>query len=58
MIQPNPVSADTARHGPGTRQHSGRRALPTAAAFWILAVLFLMLFFASAAASRRSTETR
>jgi MFS family permease len=27
------------------------RTLPTAAAFWILAVLFLMLFFASAAAS-------
>jgi MFS family permease len=45
------VSADTVRHGPGTRQHSGRRTLPAAAAFWILAVLFLMLFFASAAAS-------
>src|SRR5580704_19065289 len=45
------VSADTVRHGPGTRQRSGRRTLPTAAAFWILAVLFLMLFFASAAAS-------
>ncbi len=29
----------------------GRRTLPKAAAFWILAVLFLMLFFASAAAS-------
>jgi len=29
----------------------GRRTLPEAAAFWILAVLFLMLFFASAAAS-------
>src|SRR6202046_1244447 len=30
--------------------HSGRRTLPNAAAFWILAGLFLMLFFASAAA--------
>jgi MFS family permease len=29
----------------------GRRTLPKAAAFWILAGLFLMLFFASAAAS-------
>jgi MFS family permease len=29
----------------------GRRTLPKPAAFWILAVLFLMLFFASAAAS-------
>jgi len=29
----------------------GRRTLPKAAAFWILAVLFLMLFYASAAAS-------
>jgi hypothetical protein len=33
------------------RERSGRRTLPDAAAFWILAVLFLMLFFASAAAS-------
>src|SRR6201994_5137225 len=31
--------------------YPGHRTLPTAAAFWILAVLFLMLFFASAAAS-------
>ena len=31
--------------------YSGRRTLPTAVAFWILAALFLMLFFASAAAS-------
>ena len=31
--------------------YPGQRTLPTAAAFWILAVLFLMLFFASAAAS-------
>ena len=30
---------------------TGRRTLPTAAAFWILAALFLILFFASAAAS-------
>ena len=29
----------------------GRRTLPKAASFWLLAVLFLMLFFASAAAS-------
>ena len=29
----------------------GRRTLPKAAAFWILGVLFLMLFYASAAAS-------
>jgi MFS family permease len=33
------------------RVFSGRRTLPEAAAFWVLAVLFLMLFFASAAAS-------
>jgi MFS family permease len=32
-------------------EHSGRRTLPRAAAFWILAGLFLMVFFASAAAS-------
>ena len=31
--------------------YPGRRTLPRAAAFWVLAVLFLMLFFASAAAS-------
>ena len=31
--------------------YPGRRTLPKAAAFWVLAVLFLMLFFASAAAS-------
>jgi MFS family permease len=31
--------------------YPGRRTLPKAATFWILAVLFLMLFFASAAAS-------
>ena len=36
---------------PSTGDNSGRRTLPKAAAFWILAVLFLMLFFASAAAS-------
>jgi hypothetical protein len=32
-------------------EQGGRRTLPGAAAFWILAALFLMLFFASAAAS-------
>jgi MFS family permease len=37
--------------GPPRIFHSGRRTLPNAAAFWILASLFLMLFFASAAAS-------
>jgi MFS family permease len=31
--------------------YPGRGTLPAAAAFWVLAVLFLMLFFASAAAS-------
>jgi len=31
--------------------YPGHRTLPGAAAFWVLAVLFLMLFFASAAAS-------
>jgi predicted MFS family arabinose efflux permease len=37
--------------GPATRVRPGRRTLPGAAAFWILAGLFLMVFFASAAAS-------
>jgi hypothetical protein len=32
-------------------EHSGRRTLPKAVAFWILPVLFLMLFLASVAAS-------
>jgi hypothetical protein len=32
-------------------EQGGRRTLPGAAAFWILAALFLMLFFGSAAAS-------
>ncbi|HEV3380581.1 MAG TPA: hypothetical protein VG142_06340 [Trebonia sp.] len=31
--------------------YPGRRTLPDAGAFWVLAVMFLMLFFASAAAS-------
>lgn len=44
-------AADNVRPGPGTGEQSGRRTLPKAAAFWILAVLFLMVFFASAAAS-------
>ena len=35
----------------GVAERSKRRTLPSAAAFWILAGLFLMLFFASAAAS-------
>ena len=49
MERAKPV--DDVRPGPGTGEHSGRRTLPGAAAFWILAVLFLMVFFASAAAS-------
>jgi hypothetical protein len=44
-------AAGAVRSGSGTREHSGRRTLPGGAAFWILAGLFLMLFFASAAAS-------
>jgi MFS family permease len=32
-------------------ERTGRRTLPSAAAFWLLAGLFLMVFFASAAAS-------
>ena len=43
--------AGNVRRAPGTGNHSGRWTLPRAAAFWILAGLFLMLFFASAAAS-------
>jgi MFS family permease len=39
------------RYGSSTGEQSGRKTLPKAAAFWNLAVLFLMLFFASAAAS-------
>jgi hypothetical protein len=53
MKQAKPVedAADIGRPGPDTGEHSGRGALPRAAAFWILAGLFLMTFFASAAAS-------
>jgi MFS family permease/predicted esterase len=48
-----PVSdaADDVRPGPGARERPERRTLPRAAAFWILAGLFLILFFASSAAS-------
>jgi hypothetical protein len=35
----------------GMAERSKRRTLPGAAAFWILAGMFLVLFFASAAAS-------
>jgi len=45
-VETNIVSAE-ARAG----ERSGRRTLPKAAAFWILAGLFLMLFLASAAPS-------
>jgi Major Facilitator Superfamily len=50
---PNPVedAADHVRPRPGTADHSGRRTLPRTATFWILAGVFLMLFFGSAAAS-------
>ena len=51
LAKPVQGAAANMRHGPGTGEHSGRRTLPRAAAFWILAGLFLMLFFASAAAS-------
>ena len=44
-------AAGNARLAPGTGKHSGHSTLPREAAFWILAGLFLMLFFASAAAS-------
>ena len=48
-----PVSdtADDVRPGPRARERPERRTLPRAAAFWILAGLFLILFFASSAAS-------
>ena len=39
------------RPGPGPGKQLRRRTLPRTAAFWILAGLFLILFFASAAAS-------
>jgi predicted MFS family arabinose efflux permease len=44
-------AADMARPGLGPRTRPRRRTLPRTAAFWILAALFLILFFASAAAS-------
>ena len=44
-------AADTVRPGLGPGKQPRRRTLPKAAAFWILAGLFLILFFASAAAS-------
>jgi MFS family permease len=44
-------SAATVRRGSGHDEQPVRRTLPRAAAFWILAGLFLLLFFASAAAS-------
>ena len=48
--KPVSVAADTARPERCTRKRPGRRTLPAAAAFWILAGLFLIVFFASAAA--------
>ncbi len=50
-MKPARAAAEDVRYGPRAGEHSGRRTLPKAAAFWILAVLFLMLFFASGAAS-------
>lgn len=44
-------AVDTVRPGLGPGKQPRRRTLPTTAAFWILAGLFLILFFASAAAS-------
>ena len=44
-------AADNVRPGPGTGEQARRRTLLRAAAFWILAGLFLILFFASSAAS-------
>ena len=44
-------AADTVRPGRPITKRPGRRTLPPAAAFWILAGLFLLVFFASAAAS-------
>ena len=44
------ADAEVVRYRSGTRQQTGLRALAQAAAFWILAVLLLMLVFASAAA--------
>ena len=41
----------TKQSGLSTKGTSSRLTLPGAAAFWVLAVLFLMVFFASAAAS-------
>ena len=44
-------ATDTVRPGPGPGNQPRRRTLPATAAFWILAGLFLIVFFASAAAS-------
>src|SRR5690349_22011353 len=51
LAKPARGAADTLQYGSRTGEHSGRRILPKAAAFWILAVLSLMSSFASAAAS-------
>ena len=48
LSAPDPIEELAHAHDPGTFP---ARTLPEEAAFWILAVLFLMLFFASAAAS-------
>jgi hypothetical protein len=50
-VKPAGAAADTVRPGRGTGKPPGRRTLPPAAAFWILAGLFLLVFAASAAAS-------
>ena len=50
-VKPVGAAADTVQPGWGTGKRPGRRTLPPAAAFWILAGLFLLVFAASAAAS-------
>jgi len=49
--EPVNVVADNLQPGPGIGKQRRRRTLPKAVAFWILAGLFLILFFASSAAS-------
>jgi hypothetical protein len=44
--KPASDTADDVRPGPRARERPERRTLPRAAAFWILAGLFLILFFA------------
>ena len=50
-VRPVSAAADTARSGQARGRRPRHGTLPPAAAFWVLAGLFLMVFFASAAAS-------